>query len=257
VIQEMVLAAEAIVVIGDAVLPLPIFQAALFWIRTKYHTFTTFRETLNFGVLQQASSMNHCSTLTTLHNVTILTKKTHCLDPRDRIYAILSLLLEDVSAGIVPSYSKAPEEVFKNTILQEINTRRRVDILALGRFIDPASVLPLPSWVFDFSIPYQLRNPPNAEEATGRSREESRYDPSDNSLTIQGLQICVINQVFEAIPFDAKLPEILTKCQAWELAGGYTTSQTRGVLSIGAFITTIFSGGNFMCLLVSRNILLR
>jgi hypothetical protein len=238
----MVLAAEAIVMIGDAVLPLPIFQAALFWLHVNYHTFTTLRETINFEALDQALSMNVCSTLSNLPSVTVLTSKTHCLDPRDRIYAILSLLFEGVSAGIVPNYSKAPEEVFKNTVLQEINTNQRVDILALCRFIDPASVLPLPSWVFDFSVPYQLRSTLKAVGATGKSSEESRYDSSDSSLTIQGRQICVIDQVFEAIPFDAKLPEILTKCQAWELVGGYTTSQTRGVPSIDAFIATIFSG---------------
>jgi hypothetical protein len=237
----MVLAAEAIVMIGDAVLPLPIFQAALFWIHTTYHIFTTLREILNFEALDQALSMNLCSTLSNLLNVTLLTSKTHCLDPRDRIYAILSLLPEGVSAGIIPNYSKAPEEVFKNAVLQEINTKQRMDILALCRFIDPASVLPLPSWVFDFSVPHQFTSALSAVNASGKSREESRYDPSDSSLTIQGLQICVIDQVFEAIPFDAKLPEILTKCQAWELVGGYTTSQTRGVPSIDDFIATIFS----------------
>lgn len=242
VIQEMALAAEAIVMTGNTVLPLPIFQAALFWIHTMYRAFTTLRETLNFEALEQVSAMNQCSTLSNLPNVTLLTKKAHCLDPRDRIYAILSLLPEGVSAGIVPNYSKAPEEVFKNTVLQEINTNRRVDILTLCRFIDPASVLPLPSWVFDFSVPYQLGNALYAAEATGRSREESRYDPSDNSLTIQGLQICVIDQVFEAIPYDAKSPEILTKCQTWELACRYATSQTGGVPSIDALIATIFSG---------------
>jgi hypothetical protein len=236
----MVLAAEAIVVIGGAVLPLPIFQAAIFWIHTKYHTFTTLRETLNFEALDQVFLMNHCTTLSYLPNVTLLTRKTHCLDPRDRIYAILSLLPEGVSAGIVPNYSKAPEEVFKNIVLQDINTNQRVDILSLCRFIDPASVLPLPSWVFDFSVPYQLSRI-LAANATGKSIEESRYEPSDNSLTIQGLQICVIDQIFEAIPFDAKLPQILRKCQTWELASRYTTSQT-GVPSIDAFIATIFSG---------------
>ncbi|KAH8781806.1 heterokaryon incompatibility protein-domain-containing protein [Hyaloscypha sp. PMI_1271] len=241
VIQEMVLAAEAIVMIGDAVLPLPIFQAALFWIDGNYHTFGTLRETLNFEALDQALSMNLCGTLSDLPNVAFLTRKTHCLDPRDRIYAILSLLPEGVSAGIVPNYSKAPEEVFKNTFLQEINIVQQMDMLSLCRFIDPASVLPLPSWVFDFSVPYQLSNVLPLKNATGRSRSESRYEPSDNSLTIQGLQICVIDQVFEAVPFDAKLPEILTKCQAWELLCRYTTSQIGGVPSIDAFIATIFS----------------
>jgi hypothetical protein len=238
----MVLATEAIVMIGDAVLPLPIFQAALLWIHTNYHIFTTLREILNFEALHQAFSMNLCSTLSNLPDITALTIRTHCLDPRDRIYAILSLLPEGISAGIVPNYSKAPEEVFKNAVLQEINTNQQVDILALCRFTDPASVLPLPSWVFDFSASCQIGSSFNATNATGRSREESRYDPSGSSLTIQGLQICVIDQVCEAIPFDAKLPEILTKCQAWELAGGYTTSQTGGVPSIDAFIATIFSG---------------
>jgi hypothetical protein len=237
----MVHAAEAIVMIGDAVLPLPIFQPALFWIHTNYHKFATLRETLNFEALDQALSMNLCSTLSGLPNIAINTRKTHCLDPRDRIYAILSLLPKDVSAGIVPNYSKAPEEVFKNTVLQEINTTQRLDILALCRFIDPASVLPLPSWVFDFSVPYQLIGTLNVGDTTGRSRAESRYEPSDSSLTIQGLQICVIDQVFEAIPFDAKLPEILTKCQTWELLCRYTISQTRGVPSIDDFIATIFS----------------
>jgi hypothetical protein len=238
----MVHAAEAIVMIGDAVLPLPIFQSALFWIHGNYHTITALRETLNFEALDHVLSMNLCTTLSDLPNVAILARKTHCLDPRDRIYAILSLLFEGVSAGIVPNYSKAPEEVFKNTVLQDISTNQRVDILALCRFIDPASVLPLPSWVFDFSVPYQLGSTLASVAATGRSRAESRYEPSGSSLTIQGLQICVIDQVFEAIPFDAKLPEILTKCQTWELVGGYTTSQTRGVPSIDAFIATIFSG---------------
>ena len=238
----MVLAAEAIVMIGDAVLPLPIFQAALFWIHSHYHTFTILRETLNFEALDHVLSMNLCTTLSNLPKVALQARKTHCLDPRDRIYAILSLLHEGVSADIVPNYSKAPEEVFKNAVLQEINTHQRLEILALCRFIDPASVLPLPSWVFDFSVSYQLSNVLTVENATGRSRSESRYEPSDNSLTIQGLQICVIDQVFEAVPFDATLPEMLTKCQAWELAGGYTTSQTGGVPSIDAFMATIFSG---------------
>jgi len=237
----MVLAAEAIVMIGDAVLPLPIFQAALFWIHSHYHTFTILRETLNFEALDHVLSLNLCTTLSNLPKVALQARKTHCLDPRDRIYAILSLLHEGDSADIVPNYSKAPEEVFKNAVLQESNTHQRLEILALCRFIDPASVLPLPSWVFDFSVPYQLSNVLAVENTTGRSRSESRYEPSDNSLTIQGLQICVIDQVFEAIPFDAKLPEILTKCQTWELLCRYTTSQTRRVPSIDDFIATIFS----------------
>jgi hypothetical protein len=52
----------------------------------------------------------------------------------------------------------------------------------------------------------------------------------------------VIDQVFEAVSFDAKIPEILTKCQTWELASRYTASQIRGVPSIDAFIAAIFSG---------------
>lgn len=122
-------------------------------------------------------------------------------------------------------------------MLLDINIRDRLDYLTLCRFRDPASILPLPSWVFDFSAPFQLNRNLQAAHASGPSKQKSMYDSSENTLTIYGRQICAIDQVFEAVPFDAGLPEILEKCQSWELVGRYTASG----FWMDVFITTIFS----------------
>jgi hypothetical protein len=249
------LAAEAIVMAGAAVLSMPVFMNALSWILVKYHTFAALRENISFKVLNQARTVGFCTPPSSLNTLCILTRSKVCLDPRDRVYAILSLLPSELSAGIVPDYTRALEQIFKDTVLHYINEDQRLDFLALCRFRDPDSVLPLPTWVFDFSVPYQFSIELGTYNASGRSRSEIAYDSLDDSLTIRGRQICVIDQVFEAIPIGAELPEILTICQAWETAGASTTPLVGGVPWSEAFIATIFSSQINDCIWIHQEVL--
>lgn len=187
VLQEMALSpTKGIVMAGAAVLPLPIFQAAIYWIYRMYDDSATLPRFLDYKQLEQVVSMNLCTHgFRGLLALTVLTRFTNCLDPRDRIYAILSLLPPYLSAAVVPNYSRAPEDIFKDTVLLNISLQDNLNILTICRFHDPASVLSLPSWAFDFSVPFQLSmSGLNGSHASRLSKKQSIYDPSNNSLTI-------------------------------------------------------------------------
>ena len=49
------------------------------------------------------------------------TKRCKCLDPRDRVYAILSLLNDvDKAVGIEPDYEKTTSQVYQDVTLRQI-----------------------------------------------------------------------------------------------------------------------------------------
>jgi hypothetical protein len=152
--KEIALASDAMFVVGTAGLPMDIFTAAIFWIAKIYHTSAILSEIFDVAVINQATSTLFSFSCASLPRLVILTKHTNCCDLRDRIYAILSLFPADVSEGLIPNYSKTADEIFKDAVLRYINTRHRLSLLSLCRFHHPASTLPLPSWVFDFSIPF-------------------------------------------------------------------------------------------------------
>lgn len=70
-----------------------------------------------------------------------------CTDPRDRIYATLSI--SEIAAHIKPDYSLSYAEIYKSAALADIKYRKNLNILAScdGRRTLPGS----PSWVPDFA----------------------------------------------------------------------------------------------------------
>jgi hypothetical protein len=125
-------------------------------------------------------------------------------------------------------------------VLLNISFHDDLNILTICRFHDPASVLSLPSWVFDFSVPFQLSIGLHGNNVSRLSKKQSIYDPSNNSLTIYGCRICAVDQIFEAVPLDATLPEILAICRSWQQAA-YPVSQGSEDSWVHYFIATIFS----------------
>jgi hypothetical protein len=81
------------------------------------------------------------------------TSASKCTDPRDHIYALLSLSTHNVSDdwGILPDYTLTPEEVFKRFALWCIFQERTLLYLAATPDLELESELELPSWVPDLS----------------------------------------------------------------------------------------------------------
>jgi hypothetical protein len=173
------------------------------------------------------------------------TKRSRCLDPRDRIYGILSLLDHSDAAEIVPNYQSSVEQVYTEAILGHIRSTKTLRTFDICDFTkaDSAldSALALPSWVPDLSVP----NPKElitGWAAAGYSASESQYNEKNGTLHIRGRHVCEINYVATPIPGSASLPEILAICHAWEPVRAKSTGYISGGSLLDAFVSTLFLG---------------
>lgn len=84
------------------------------------------------------------------------TKQCSCLDPRDRLYALLSMIREpEIRIGIEPDYTKSICQVYMDVVLKSLDLRR-LDILFACEMRDDRANLP--SWVPDLSKAFQYNH---------------------------------------------------------------------------------------------------
>jgi len=141
VFQEIGLATKATVLAGGFGLNWNIFVTALNWVWKMLDRLNKAAETL---AIEEFSSNNISGFLRVagrqrghfwpLETFLEITKQLSCSDPRDRLYAIPSLLEPTDHNRITPNYSKdiEVEEVFKNAMLAWINDAARSAPALLG-----------------------------------------------------------------------------------------------------------------------------
>jgi hypothetical protein len=166
-----------------------------------------------------------------------LTSHAICSDPRDRVYAILSLLSADLELGITPNYSLS-EEIYKDFVLRHTRKTPRLDLLRLCEMLGPSS---LPPWVPDLSIPKPTSSL-QLGDASGRSFQESGSDDSDGHLRTRGVCCKVINSVNSPVPEAASIPEILALCLFWEPQDLVTRPYKGGGAMFDAYVSTLVGG---------------
>ncbi|KAL2071239.1 hypothetical protein VTL71DRAFT_12474 [Oculimacula yallundae] len=130
------------------------------------------------------------------------TKNQKCSDPRDRIFAVLSLA-KDLS--LEPDYTKNANETFKDFVLMYLRSRRDLNIiLSVGCNLDSHEG---PSWVLDWSnIPPSNQIMENL--ASGESEPLYRHD--GDTLTVQGI---VVGTIGRREPFS--LPASYERSYPW------------------------------------------
>jgi hypothetical protein len=83
-----------------------------------------------------------------------LTKDAGCSDPRDRVFALLSLLGRGDKCPIQPDYTKSVEDVYREVFVWEVEKTRLVDGLRNCELaLEGLRTSNLPSWIPDLSIP--------------------------------------------------------------------------------------------------------
>ncbi|CZR51400.1 uncharacterized protein PAC_01275 [Phialocephala subalpina] len=167
------------------------------------------------------------------------TKRMRCYDPRDRIYALLSLLHQDEATKIVPNYSSTTEQVYTNAILNNIESNKDLRILEICDFAKTNSKLVLPSWVPDLSVPNPLE-PMTPWCPAGISAAEYRYGEANGVFRVRGRNVCVINYVATPVPISASIAEALAICYAWEPLNASDKGYITGGNLMDAFIATLF-----------------
>ncbi len=175
---------------------------------------------------------------------TLLTRTRYqsCLDPRDRIYAVLSLVHKEYQINISPDYSKPVEEVYKEFVLRHMEHSRS---LLFTRFCLPQSkrnIQTLPSWVPDFSASGLLPGLIKSASASGKSELDSRYNARDNSLRISGVLAGSVSNVSVSMPNAARVIEILAVANAWIPHNLYSAKYRGSDSLLDAFIRTLMGG---------------
>ena len=76
-----------------------------------------------------------------------------CSDPRDKVFAVLSLANKSDTRGIDVDYSKHAEAVFQDLVLHFTSNLRSLDILTECELRDDTSGMELPTWVPNWTVP--------------------------------------------------------------------------------------------------------
>ena len=116
-----------------------------------------------------ASSEENLSFLYIMH----ITRHCKYTDPKDRVYAILSLLeLSSEAIDIEPDYTKRTGQVYQDVTLRYINQHKRLGILASSGLNDRPSEMP--TWVPDWTV-VDTPEPLPSRLASGNTESEVQY----------------------------------------------------------------------------------
>jgi hypothetical protein len=163
--QEIHLGSEnSILQCGCQIMDWTSFCKAIFLLQSKQHllgsrfpehSYAKFRNRLNiiYNICRQGEYMPFQTLLER-------TKGCKCSDPRDRVFALLSLL-DDNERGcaIDPDYTKSVSDVYKETMVKIIKISDDWEIF--GSVEMDEGVIRIPSWIPDWSVPRRSASLPH------------------------------------------------------------------------------------------------
>lgn len=126
-----------------------------------------------------------------------------CHDPRDRLFAIRSVLMPRDRECIRPDYSAPVEEAYKSATLSWIHAFQRrnlweFELLILCFLPVKQSTLELPSWVPDFSLqerPHNFHFDTNLYTYPQYTKPVVHYNKADDSLLLQGVKVATLTNI--------------------------------------------------------------
>jgi Heterokaryon incompatibility protein (HET) len=120
-------------------------------------------------------------------------------DPRDKVYAILSMTVYGQHESLLPDYSVPAEKLYYKLAVHVINHDNNLEFLS---FCDPGRYLQTPSWVPDWSIWKscgELSRPKTwmlpselVYHASGRRAARITFSSNNQRLIVEGIEIDVI-----------------------------------------------------------------
>jgi hypothetical protein len=166
------------------------------------------------------------------------TRYTFCLDPRDRVYAVLRLLGLPYQQGILPDYSLRVEDVYRDLMVCYIRNSTNISLFA---FISRREGL-VQSWIPDLEnrdLPLVMGYPC---QVSGNSPHEIMYLEGNESLRFLGVHVGIIREVSTAISTPASASEILALCHLWEPSNLLNAKYIDGSPLFHAFLGTLLYG---------------
>lgn len=135
------------------------------------------------------------------------TKHCRCSDPRDRVYALLSILdPSEINVEIKPDYSKTTGQVYQEAVLQFVAHFRDLRILTSCEMQDNSS-LSVPTWVPNWSVG-NTADPLWGGMASGNSYADVQY-LEDGILKATGVHSATISHVEDIVFANSSNSEII------------------------------------------------
>ena len=116
-----------------------------------------------------------------------------CSDPRDKIFAVLSLASEAETCDLYPDYSKPTEAVYQDLVLHCTSNTQSLTILSHCELLDDAGGMRLPTWVPDWTVPRLTETIPNSASCRN-SKPRVRYQDG-TVLAATGVHVAVVERV--------------------------------------------------------------
>ena len=116
-----------------------------------------------------------------------------CSDPRDKIFAVLSLAHKSETRGLDPDYSKPVEAVFQDLVLHFTFNLHFLDILTHCELRDDLWGIELPTWVPDWTVP-RLSETIQFSASCLNSKPRVRYQDG-KVLAATGVHVAIIRCV--------------------------------------------------------------
>lgn len=166
---------------------------------------------------------------------------TKCLDPRDRIYALLSIFAS--SLAIKPDYAKSYIEVYKDFTLRSIRQLGYLNILTTGE-MGESSVDGRPSWVPDWSKP-RVTSPLVAHYPALLSIAHAKVPKAGDYLEVTGVEVGKIEKAQRFDVADAgqtltRVPRL--KANVTQVIKHIFTDENEALANMSAFCRTICAG---------------
>lgn len=193
VIQEMCLGnRRAVVACGHDTIPFPDFRRATLAL--------SHREGVPQRIFHLISALGQFALVVGVAPILFLLKSAKyriCLDPRDKVYGILSLAPPRIAAKVVPNYSLSVREIYKHLALSYINVTDRLDLMLLCGASQEPFALPtwVPNWAGKLST---FGTSEDAWQAAGISRSHVEVILDGEILEVIGKKVATLSRV-EAI----------------------------------------------------------
>lgn len=135
------------------------------------------------------------------------TRHCKCSDPRDRVYALLSLAVRiEGKIDVKPNYTKTISQVYQVFVLKFIHHLKHQDILAQCELRERPT--DMPSWVSDWSVPSETNRLLRGFWASGYSASKTHY-AGNGTLKTMGVRCTTINKVQHASIFSNEIEDTI------------------------------------------------
>lgn len=214
IVQEIRLAnSHALVQAGSDSISWDAFISSCYYLRSKFQNFQGDKDFASrfskVNLRIQPLGLGRPQVFEDFQRLTWDIRNAMCTDPKDRVYALLSLVHKSGAIDLRPDYTKSVGEVYTDVVIHILERSKSLRLLARC-VLDDSATTGIPSWVPNFAVPCGYQLALRDMDAAGTSVAHTRY-LGNGVLCVKGVRITTVRQVYSlASVVDSEIAAIRT-----------------------------------------------